>query len=98
MVNVEGKNVPVFGQYAIDQLAIVSLPILKRLIGFLPTASLREIKASFIESINDSSNIEEYVDTIKEELEFQLSVNQITEYTATENIVGVVHRETAIMG
>jgi len=63
-----------------DELAIVNLNVLKRLVALLPKANLSQIIQAFTDKVGDIQHIEQYVDLLKEELAFHESVNIIKEY------------------
>lgn len=81
-VMVNGQEVPVLTAdlNSNQKLAIVSQNVLKALTKLLPKARFPEIKASFIEEVEKTAFMEEYVEVLQAELEFQMSVNILKEY------------------
>ena len=66
------------------ELALVDLTVIQRLASLLPKADIWCIKDNFISRIKDTSNMEEFVTELAEELAFQTSVNLITTMTMKE--------------
>ena len=76
------------------ELALVDLTVIQRLATLLPKADIWCIKDNFITRIKDTSNMEEFVKELTEELAFQTSVNLIT----TIGKEDIVHPEPKVMG
>tara|TARA_R100001463_G_scaffold136264_2_gene201201 strand:- start:58 stop:375 length:318 start_codon:yes stop_codon:yes gene_type:complete len=60
-------------------LALVDLDVLKKLSALLPSASIRQIKQDFRESLRDVTTMKEYVAMLSKELAFHSTVNLINE-------------------
>lgn len=67
-----------------DDLALVSLSVLKRLTALLPKANYSTIKERVIEDISQTQSIGELVTVMATELAFQQTVNLITTYKAED--------------
>lgn len=67
-----------------DDLALVSLSVLKRLTTLLPKANYSTIKERVIEDISQTQSIGELVTVMATELAFQQTVNLITTYKAED--------------
>ena len=59
------------------QLAIVHLDVIQRLAAMLPKSNFRDIKRRFIEALDMSMNLDEFISCLEAELKFQVSVNRI---------------------
>lgn len=69
------------------EMVIISKNVLKYLTKLLPKASIRDIIMNHVGNCNalkykEGSTIEEFVDVLREELEFHESINIIKEYMA----------------
>ena len=88
--NVNGQEVPIFGQLDNNQLALVDLETLMRLADMLPKADIRNIldkhvksvemldKALYSGDIQKEEGMAQFVDLLSSELRFHTTVNQIT--------------------
>lgn len=83
------KTVDVNGQQALllaanlnadSKLAVIHLSVLERLIGLLSTETVRQMKNRICDKVMAAGTHEEVVGVMRDELEFQLSVNMITTY------------------
>lgn len=61
------------------QLGIVDVATIKRLAAHLKYANLAGIREQFIEMLNGANDINEYVEVIAEEYNFQTTVNLLSE-------------------
>ncbi len=91
-VDVDGQQVLVLTPDYQRPLAIVDLAVIKRLASYLPKADIFDIRSAFIDKLNNTYSIKEYVDVIAEELAFHKSVNLIDEVDISESakVVGKV--------
>lgn len=87
-----GKSAVVIIPELVDQLAVVDLKVIKRLASLLPTADFSEIQSDFIDKVNRTHNLTDFISVLKDEVSFHESVNLITAYNPTaveENEVAV---------
>ena len=88
MAKVNGEDTPVLvanlneGQRNV----IVSEKVFGHLLGLLPKAKMSEIKEQFIASVQSSKDMPEYLQVIKEELEFHANVNTARRYYNMDEI------------
>lgn len=80
ILDIKGQEVINFLPENQTKAALVSLNVLQKLASLLPTANLYKIKRSFQASIDNVQTMEEYVEKLRNELEFHESVNLITLY------------------
>jgi len=59
------------------ELAIVSLPVLKRLAALLPEANFHDIKAKVMNSVSNTENMPDMTAVLEDELTFHKTVNLI---------------------
>lgn len=76
-------------------LCIVPKPMVEWLIQWAPKALMSDILESFSEKAVMIKDVKEWIDLLKEELDFHASINMLTEYFATE-AKEEIHSETAI--
>lgn len=82
VAKVNGEDIPVLvsnlneGQRSV----IVSEKVFGYLLDLLPKAKLRDIKEQFIASVSGAKDMPEYLEVIKEELEFHANVNTARQY------------------
>lgn len=82
VAKVNGEDIPVLvanlneGQRNV----IVSEKVFGYLLGLLPKAKLRDIKEQFIASVSGAKDMPEYLEVIKEELEFHTNINTARQY------------------
>lgn len=60
------------------ELAIVDLRVIKRLASYLPKAPFANIKHTLISKISETTEIEEMVEILEDEIAFRRSVDLIT--------------------
>jgi len=72
-----GEQAVVLVQNPSKQLALIDLLTLQRIVGQLSTASFNEMREEFVDRINGTMGIVEYVQVIAEEYNFQTTVNLI---------------------
>ena len=77
------------------ELAIVDMAVLQRLADMLPKANINDIVMRFSEKLADMSwrkcTLEQYIDTLKNEVAFHETVNIIATYKPeTQPVVGIV--------
>lgn len=63
-----------------QELAIVHLPTLKKIVSYLQTTNFGEVKRNFAEQIRNTTNLQEMVDTSKAEIVFHETCNLIKEF------------------
>lgn len=82
ILNVEGKEIPVFVADINSQIpmAIVSQNVLGYLTRLLPRVPLTDIKKNLVDRVYDAKDIGQYTDLLREELEFHESVNILKEF------------------
>lgn len=88
----DGKDIEIISlipDLTIGTPVIVSLEVLKRLTSFLPLASFESIKARILDNIRVSSNMEELIVKLEDEVMFQRTVNLIERANIVESNVEV---------
>lgn len=70
---------------------IIHKSVLHRLIYKLPREAFDEMQKRIVTTIGYTNTHEELIDTLREELEWQLSVNKIIEYTAKPEMGKIVN-------
>lgn len=82
MAKVDGQDVPVLVANLNDgqRNVIVSEKVFGNLLALLPKARLQDVKDQLISSVYKAKNMEEYLQIIKDELEFHSNVNAARKY------------------
>ena len=86
----EGKEIEITSlipDLTVGTPVIVSLETLQRLTSFLPSASFESIKARILDDIRVSSNMNELVVKLEDEIMFQRSVNLINRAYIVDNTI-----------
>ena len=86
----EGKEIEITSlipDLTIGTPVIVSLETLQRLTSFLPSVSFESIKARILDDIRVSSNMQELVVKLEDEIMFQRSVNLINRAYIVDNTI-----------
>ncbi len=98
VARIDGKDVPVLVSdlNAGTNHVIVSESVLDYLCGLLPKGSFRDIKEAFIANVTATKNMQEFAETLHNELEFHNSVNLIRQYYGREN--ELINEEPQIVG
>lgn len=108
-VEINGKNVPLFGNLDNNDLAVVDLNVLTRLAAMLPKANIVEIIDNMIENLNllkDShyqqngknadKTVAAYTETLESELRFHRTVNQIKLFIMEETADKLIDQDQVV--
>lgn len=74
----DGKTAVMFVPELVENLALVDLLVVKRLAEMLPKAHFKDLKREFLEKLDRTENLEQYVQALSVELSFHKSVNLLT--------------------
>ena len=108
-VEINGKDVPLFGNLDNNDLAVVDLNVLTRLAAMLPKANIVEIIDNMIENLNllkDShyqqngknadKTVAAYTETLESELRFHRTVNQIKLFIMEETADKLIDQDQVV--
>lgn len=95
-VEINGKDVPLFGNLDTNGLAVVDLNVLTRLAEMLPKANIRQIINETIQELvnirqeneakvlSSEETVAAYTETLERELRFHRTINQIKLFAGIE--------------
>jgi hypothetical protein len=77
--------------------ALVDLVTLQRLISSLPSAYFSRTKDQFIDAINDTENLDSYLEVVSNELAFHMTVNKIARYEVKKDAAKISAQEVDVL-